>query len=122
MRWSFEPGDPAESRVRARPDRALLQEGRVFRWDVAQCGCTELAVVIGPENAECGIAERCRLGEHGVEDRREVAWRGVDHLKHLGRCGLPLQRLAEFCSALLDLPLESGIGLLQVRSHPVEPF
>ena len=41
--------------------------------------------------------------DDGVEDRLHVRGRAADDAEHLGRCRLMLQRLAQFCVALLDL-------------------
>ena len=41
--------------------------------------------------------------DDGVEDRLHVRRRAADDAEHLGRCRLMLQRLAQFCVALLDL-------------------
>ncbi len=41
--------------------------------------------------------------DDGVEDRLYIRWRAADDAEHLGRCRLMLQRLAQFCVALLDL-------------------
>ena len=40
--------------------------------------------------------------DDGVEDRLHVRGRAADDAEHLGRCRLMLQRLAQFCIALLD--------------------
>ena len=40
--------------------------------------------------------------DDGVEHRLHVRRRAADDAEHLGRCRLMLQRLAQFCVALLD--------------------
>ena len=44
-----------------------------------------------------------RALDDGVEHRLHVRGRAADDAEHLGRCRLMLQRLAQFCVALLDL-------------------
>ena len=41
--------------------------------------------------------------DDGVEDRLHIRGRAADDAKHLGRCRLMLQRLPQFCVALLNL-------------------
>ena len=40
--------------------------------------------------------------DDGVEDRLHIRRRAADDAEHLGRCRLMLQRLAQFCVALLE--------------------
>src|SRR5262249_13798918 len=68
---------------------------------------------VGPQNHGVPIAESyqhvidptnsCRALDDGVEDRLHVSRRAADYAQHLGRCGLMLQRLAQFGIALLNL-------------------
>ena len=51
--------------------------------------------VINPTNP-CGALD------DGIEHRLHVGRRAADDAEHLGRCGLMLQRLAQFCVALLQ--------------------
>ena len=51
--------------------------------------------VINPTNP-CGALD------DGVEHRLHVRGRAADDAEHLGRCRLMLQRLAQFCVALLE--------------------
>jgi hypothetical protein len=55
-----------------------------------------------------------RLVEHRIEDRGEVAGRGVDDLQHLGARGLLLQRLVTLGFALGKLTLQIGYELLRI--------
>jgi hypothetical protein len=41
--------------------------------------------------------------DDGVEDRLNIRRRAADDAEHFGGCRLMLQRLAQFCVALLDL-------------------
>src|SRR5215813_4457966 len=52
--------------------------------------------VINPTNPRGAL-------DDGVEHRLHVRGRAADDTEHLGRCGLMLQRLSQFCVAFLDL-------------------
>src|SRR5262252_1028780 len=47
--------------------------------------------------------------DDGVEHRLHLGGRTADDAEHFGRCGLMLQRLAQFCIALLDLLEQSHV-------------
>ena len=49
--------------------------------------------------AELGVADACRVLQHRLEYRLQVAGRAGDDLQHLGGRGLLLQRLGEFVRA-----------------------
>jgi hypothetical protein len=55
-----------------------------------------------------------------LEHRRGVGDRRADHAQDLGRRRLLLERFGQLRRALLDLALEAGIRLAQLRAHPVE--
>ena len=59
-----------------------------------------------------GAAQADRLFQHGIEHRREIAGRRVDHLEHLGGGGLARQRLIAFGGTLPQLRLKLGDGPL----------
>ena len=42
--------------------------------------------------------------DDGVENRLHIRGRAADDAEHLGRCGLMLQGLAQFCIAFLQSP------------------
>ena len=54
-------------------------------------------------------ANPCRALDDGVEDRLHVGGRAADDAEHLGRCGLMLQRLAQFRIALPEFLEQSHI-------------
>jgi hypothetical protein len=54
----------------------------------------ECAIFVGPKHAEGGLAEASRPIQHRVEDRGEVAGRGIDDLQYLGGRRLLVQGLA----------------------------
>src|SRR5262249_18954916 len=51
--------------------------------------------VVNPTNPRCAL-------DDGVQDRLHVRGRAADNAEHLSRCRLMLQRLAQFCVALLE--------------------
>src|SRR5215467_10503676 len=58
--------------------------------------------VINPTNPRCAL-------DDGIEHRLHVRRRAANDAKHLGRCGLMLQSLAQFRVALLDLLEQSHV-------------
>src|SRR5215510_3923923 len=59
-----------------------------------RCCAESQSYIINPTNP-CGAFDNC------VEDWLHVRRRSTDDSEHLGRCRLMLQRLAQFCVALL---------------------
>ena len=57
---------------------------------------------------------------HRVEHRLHVGRRARDHAQDLADRRLLLERVGELARALVDLALETGVGLAQLRGHPVE--
>jgi len=76
--------------------------------------------VQGMQNSECSAAQLQSLVEHGIEHRREVAGRGIDHLQHLGGGGLSLQRFVALGAAFVELPLEFRVGPLKIGCRVVD--
>src|SRR5450631_3639531 len=56
----------------------------------------------------------------GLEYGLYVGWRTADDAQDFRGRSLLLQRLGQLACALLDLLLQAGIGLLQMRRHLVE--
>src|SRR5215472_16029970 len=81
----FSKHDAAQSAV---PARSWKVGGRPKC--VRQCRGTahsdgvKKLTVIRVDDAEGGVTQPHRLFEHCFEDRREVAWRGVDDLQYFG--------------------------------------
>jgi len=67
-----------------------------------------------PESAKGCLAQPRRLLQQRIENRREVAGRGIDNLEHLSGRGLLRLRLIAFGVALSKLTLEIGDGLLRI--------
>jgi hypothetical protein len=61
-----------------------------------------------------GIAKLERPLKHGVENRREVAGRGIDDLQDFAGRALPSQRLIALGGSLDKLPLQIGDNLLRI--------
>ena len=55
------------------------------------------------QNNVVNTANLSRALDDGVEHRLHICGRSADNAEHLGRCGLMLQRLAQFRVGLLDL-------------------
>ncbi len=71
----------------------------------------EQPIVKPRDRAELRLAYPGRADDDRFEYRREVARRAVDDLQHLGRRGLPLQRLVTLGSALGKLSSQIGYEL-----------
>jgi len=66
------------------------------------------------KNAKRRLAQPCRLFQHRVEYRRQIAGRGIDDLQYLSGCGLLLERLVTLGFALGKLTFEIGYPLLGI--------
>src|SRR5215469_9517045 len=88
MDEAFAADDASVRTLRIRPIWRSRYKLGVGGRRVAQRYRVKAFTVIGPKNAKPGVAQSCRLFEHRVEHRREIAGRGVDDLKDLGRRGL----------------------------------
>jgi hypothetical protein len=74
----------------------------------------ESTSVISPQETEGGFAQpHCRV-EHCVEDRGEIAGRGVDDLQDLGGRGLLLQALVAPGIAFVEPLLQLSVGTLKI--------
>jgi len=87
------PGELVHGASR-RDVKRMSQIIRERRRDTSRCDRAKAFPVGGDKNSEGCFAQPKRLIEHRVEDRREVAGRGIDDLQHLGGRGLLLRRLA----------------------------
>jgi hypothetical protein len=78
-------------------------------------------VAVDQQDARVGrvAQERRPLGDD-VEHRLHVGRRARDHAQDLGDGRLLLERVRQLVRALVDLALEAGVRLAQVRGHPVE--
>ena len=66
------------------------------------------------KNAKRRLAQPCRLFQHRVEYRRQIAGRGIDDLQYLSGCGLLLERLVTLGSAFGKLSLQIGYELFAI--------
>ena len=67
-----------------------------------------------PEDTKVRPAQIAGLLQHGVENRAEVAGRGVDDAEHLGGRGLSLLRFVALGFALGKLAFQIGNELLGI--------
>src|SRR6516164_7705542 len=94
MDYSLPAADSSQRSTWTRSNRAELRRPfDIARW-TANRGKMEKFAVIGKHVTVSRLAEPDRSLEHRVEDRGEVAGRGIDDLQYLGSRGLLLQRLA----------------------------
>src|ERR1700730_10014356 len=93
MDQTFPAEQTAKTVLRCRVNR-LPQIFREGGGHTAERDGLENLAVIGHQDAKTGLAKNRRLFQDCVEDRREIAGRGVDYLQYLGGRGLLLQRLA----------------------------
>src|SRR5215831_3248637 len=76
-----------------RPPRPILTRPFV-KSGMASDGCeTKVFAIVGSDVPAFPLAQPQGLFEHSVEDRGEIARRGVDDLQYLGSRGLLLQCL-----------------------------
>src|SRR5438270_10887138 len=77
--------------------------------------------VIRHEITEAGLTQVQRLLQHRVEDRREIARRGVDDAKHFGGGSLLLQRIPSFGNEPSVLHSDDGLRreVFQQRDLPL---
>ena len=106
--------DSSQRGVTIRPDWTTLPEPLAKLWLTVRGAQMKALTIPSSEMAKGSLAEPRCLFQHCVEHRGEVAWRGVDDLQHLGRCGLPLQRLVTLGSTLGKLTLQIGYELLGI--------
>ena len=99
---------PDRRTTRDRPAERLLQPFDKVRI-TARGGSVQQFAVERPDVTEGRLAQPHRLFEHRVEDRREIAGRGVDDLQDLGGRGLLLQRLAEVAVASRQCPEQTNV-------------
>ena len=80
MHNRFTSRDPRPERARRRQLRVGAEELGVNLRNATRCRSMEPLAVISPQNPECRAAQMQRLLQHRVEDRHEVARRGIDDL------------------------------------------
>src|SRR5262252_9310940 len=108
MDYSLPAADSSQRSTWTRSNRAELRRPfDVARWTTNR-GEMEKFAVIGKHVTVSRLAEPDRSLEHRVEDRGEVARRGVDDLQHLGSCSLPLQRLVTLSFGIVTLSFGFG--------------
>src|SRR5215472_1521637 len=78
------------------------------RLRAMNCRRPKKLAVVGQQDAVFGAAEAVRPFQYRVEDRREIAGRGVANLQEFGDSGLPCQSLVAFGGAFIELGFEFG--------------
>src|SRR6516164_5517964 len=78
------PQHTLHGHARSRQHRSALSSPLVEFAMATGCNEVESFSIISGDVAKAGLAQTHRFFEHRVENRREVARRGVDDLQHLG--------------------------------------
>lgn len=91
----------------------LSKFGEKFGYSMHRSSPEALAV-IGVQEAKGGAAQSHRLFEHRVEDRGQIAGRGVDDLQYFGDPGFSVQRRVERGFGFSELAPDSAF-----RGRPV---
>src|SRR5215469_9589723 len=85
----------------------------------AQCYGMSLMALDPPNVPVSGLAQADRPCQHRIEDRREVAGRGIDNLQDLGHRGLSRQRFIALGCPGVELPPKLGYGLREIELRVV---
>src|SRR6516164_3859678 len=73
---------------------------QVSAWPIVSRDRAKVIALTEIQGAESGFAELCRIRQHGLKDRPQLAGGRADNAQHLRCCGLLLQRLAEISCPL----------------------
>jgi len=111
---SFTPNNALARAIWSRLIGSCRQITGVGRGEAPHGDGPETLAIIGPHQAERRLAQSQCLFEHCVEDRGEIAGRGIDDLQYLGDGTLSRQRPIPLGSALCKVPLEFGDDLLRI--------
>jgi hypothetical protein len=96
------------------PPRAILARPCV-KFGMASDGCEmKVFAIVDDDVPAFRLTQPQGFFEHRIEDRGEIAGRGIDDLQYLCRRGLPLQRLVALGSAFGKLPLQIGYEPLAI--------
>src|SRR6516165_4630785 len=94
MNDSLAGADTTKAAVGDRPQWLLMKELGICFGDAATRDCAEPFVLVRIDAADRRLAQPYGLLNHRIQNRGEVAGRGIDHLQYLRRRSLLLQRLA----------------------------
>src|SRR6516162_6541801 len=91
---------------------------QVSGWPIVSRDRAKVIALTEKQGAESGFAELCRIRQHGLKDRPQLAGGRTDNAQHLRRCGLLLKRLAKLVEQPRVLDGNDGLGgkILQKRS------
>ena len=106
---------PGQRRV-VRPDALPKRAGHRFRHPTAR-DCAEELPVLRKQAFVVGAAKAVCLLQDRVEDRDEIAGRGIDDLQHLGGRGLLLQGLARLGQEPRVLHGDNGLRSEVLQQH-----
>jgi hypothetical protein len=76
--------------------------------------------VIDPKHADIDLAQAHGTFEHRIENRREVAGRGIDDPHDFGHCGLLSKCLVALPGALVEPLLQLGVGTPKICNFFIE--
>src|SRR3974377_1934360 len=83
---------------------------QVSGWPIVSRDRAKVIALTEKQGAESGFAELCRIRQHGLKDRPQLARRRTDDAQHLRCCSLLLQRLAQFVEQPRVLDGNDGLG------------
>src|SRR5215467_1970272 len=95
---------PPQRRFRRGTDeRGAAPVLRKCGWSVMLADTSELVTLAEKQARKLGVAQACRVRQHGIEDRLQFSGRTTDYAEHLRGRRLLLQRLAEALPRLGEL-------------------
>ena len=68
-----------------------------------EANTSELVTLAEIQARKLGVAQACRVRQHGIEDGLQFSGRTTDYAKHLRGCRLLLQRLGKVLPRLGEL-------------------
>src|SRR5262245_9952970 len=90
-------------------------------WSVMEADTSELVTLAEKQARKLGVAQACRVRQHGIEDGLQFSRRARDDAQHLGGRSLLLPRLGELARTRLKLLLKLARVrlelLIRCRTH-----
>src|SRR5215469_3407877 len=83
---------------------------QVSGWPIVSRDRAKVIALTEKQGAESGFAELCRIRQHGLKDRPQLAGGRADNAQHLRCCGLLLQRLPKLIEQPRVLDGDDGLG------------
>src|SRR5215470_6716981 len=98
---------PAQRGVRRGTDeRGAAPVLRKCGWSVMEADTSELVTLAEKQARKLGVAQACRVRQHGIEDRLQFSGRTTDYAEHLRGRRLLLQRLDKLAFTRCELFLQ----------------